>query len=805
MNKDGGQDAQDTQALISREGEHLICRVERRSDGLYVVRGDKAVGPYESIYDAILKAERCRIAEELGTTEDDVKKALLNYNLPEEPKIVEIRLGELRAELHGRRVRVKARIVGMSDPMAIPRFLRIDCECGCGDIIDLLDERELATLRNYLFDRRKLGRRLCSCGRIGRLVEREGEMLDYTVIYATDIQERVFDGVRRKHRIHLIGVKLPRGVNEAEFLGHVVRGASNRLVIIAREASPLHENRYERRSEDEKLFRRYFQSLTPDSIDYVMDRSICPRIVGRADAKVAAALTLHSPLMFYFESELIPGYIWTNFLGDSTTGKSRILEWVYKVLRLGFVGSGDLTSEAGLTGGIDPDIKEIIWGLLPLADGQIALVDNLQRLPSRILESLREIRRRGIVVIRKVVSGEAPARTRILASANPRRPLSSYTFEAQAIVDTRCFADPIDITRWDIIVRFHEEDVPIEEIAKAEATKPLIPPDVFRRHVLWAWSLRPEQIIFTPEAEEAVKKAFKELVELSVPDLPLVHRGWKETIARVATAYAVLLHSTKPARAFDRDGRLGRAGGQTSLFEHALDDEEYVVVVPLHVELARRFLERMLDAWAYREYVLQAKKREELSDDDIKAFKDLTEKYPIIKDMVRAIAAEGPQLCSVLAKKFDISERTIRRYASELKAIGVFMPKQGGPYTLSKKGIQLAKMYIGSEDTTHKEKSLSAGTARTATTYGLEGFNSRRQGGLISTSRELPLADYLFELAHRAREKTRTDGSFSREWLVRQIMELSHGSKGHAEAVFKLLLKDGYMMEKPGGDYIWIV
>jgi len=161
----------------------------------------------------------------------------------------------------------------------------------------------------------------------------------------------------------------------------------------------------------------------------------------------------------------------------------------------------------------------------------------------------------------------------------------------------------------------------------------------------------------------------------------------------------------------------------------------------------------------------------------------------------------------VLAKKFNVSERTIRRYASELKAIGIFMPKQRGPYALSKKGAQLVRIYIGGKEAVGTPNNLlSATTDVTATTYGLESSGSEGQEKTITIYRgPLPLADYFPELAHRAREKTRTDGGFSREWLVKQIMELSRGSREHAEAVFNVLLKDGYIMEKPRGDYIWIV
>jgi len=360
--------------MASGEYKDLECCIEERPDGFYVVRGDKAIGPYDTLL--LPETERRKIAEELSVTEEEVKKALLSYvpSKEPEPDVIDIRLDEVRAELHGKKVRVKARIVGMSDPMAIPRFLKINCECGYGDVIDLLDERELITLRHYLFDRKKLGRRLCSCGRIGRLVEQENEMLDCTIIHGLDIAYERF-GETRPLRIYLVGARLPRGVREAEFIGHVIRDRNNKLIILAREGRPLHEVRYEPTDEDKSLFKRYFQELKPEELLHVIDRSICPEIVGRPEAKLAAALTLHSPLAFYFEGKLIRGYITCLFLGDTTTGKTTIILWIFRNLGLGFFGRGDLTSEVGLTGAIDPESNIIIWGLLVLADGQITFID----------------------------------------------------------------------------------------------------------------------------------------------------------------------------------------------------------------------------------------------------------------------------------------------------------------------------------------------------------------------------------------------------------------------------------------------
>jgi len=55
------------------------------------------------------KAERRRIAEGLGVTEEDVRKGLLSYALSKEPEpdVIDVGLEEIRAEFHGRKARVK--------------------------------------------------------------------------------------------------------------------------------------------------------------------------------------------------------------------------------------------------------------------------------------------------------------------------------------------------------------------------------------------------------------------------------------------------------------------------------------------------------------------------------------------------------------------------------------------------------------------------------------------------------------------------------------------------------------------------
>jgi len=56
--------------MVSGEYKDLGYRIEERPDGFYVVRGDKAIGPYDTLL--LPKAERCKIAEEFGVPEPDI-------------------------------------------------------------------------------------------------------------------------------------------------------------------------------------------------------------------------------------------------------------------------------------------------------------------------------------------------------------------------------------------------------------------------------------------------------------------------------------------------------------------------------------------------------------------------------------------------------------------------------------------------------------------------------------------------------------------------------------------------------------
>ena len=247
----------------------------------------------------------------------------------------------------------------------------------------------------------------------------------------------------------------------------------------------------------------------------------------------------------------------------------------------------------------------------------------------------------------------------------------------------------MDVARWDLIVRFKDDDVPDEEIARHRPKEPPIPLDVLKKHVFWAWSLTPDQVRFTEEAERAVDEAFSELVQFSHTALPLIHRGYKETIARVAAAYAVLRHSVRVEQVKQFSSSRGEGVGV------------YVVVEPEHVRWAADFLWRLAELWDYPEYVMKLRREEEISDDEYALLKGLLEEDEVLERVFEAIVEKNGITCRVLAKKLNVSQPTVIDRTSVLRSHGLVDAHERRPgYWLTAKGARFARKLL-MENTPH--------------------------------------------------------------------------------------------------------
>jgi len=136
-------------------------------------------------------------------------------------------------------------------------------------------------------------------------------------------------------------------------------------------------------------------------------------------------------------------------------------------------------------------------------------------------------------------------------------------------------------------------DVALSEINAAHGApgEPVYSSDACRELILWAWSRRPDQVIFTPEATVAILQAAMKMGSDYSSAIPLVEPADQRIkLARLAAACAARVFST--------------------------DDGERVIVKPEHVAFVVTYLNRIFSApsMAYDEYSGQAKQGEVLTE-----------------------------------------------------------------------------------------------------------------------------------------------------------------------------------------------
>ena len=149
-----------------------------------------------------------------------------------------------------------------------------------------------------------------------------------------------------------------------------------------------------------------FHAFAPHALERV-SALVAPNIVGMEPHKRAAVLTL-------FAKEPLHVLL----IGDPGTGKTDILRSVQRLAPISSFGLGSGVSGVGLSAIAKGD--QILKGLLPLADGGIACIDELNLIRPKDLASLYNAMEKGFVTYDKGTKHEQlPARVRVIATANP--------------------------------------------------------------------------------------------------------------------------------------------------------------------------------------------------------------------------------------------------------------------------------------------------------------------------------------------------------------------------------------------------
>ncbi|MCD6263767.1 hypothetical protein J7L60_05110, partial [Candidatus Bathyarchaeota archaeon] len=490
-----------------------------------------------------------------------------------------------------------------------------------------------------------------------------------------------------------------------EFLAVVVDDQRGNLVALAYDYQVLGGWRdIQFTVEDHQVFRQYFNSERDLEDD--IDGTLATHIVGRSLAKVALALALHSPLQIKFLGRTILGLLKLMFLGSTTTGKSEIGKAPMQMGIYDMV-TGDLSKTTGLMAAVDVEEKTVIWGAIPLADKEAIFVDSFQKIEPEDLARMREALRTGRVDVTKMVRARAPCRTRIIAAANSRQDLDNYLNPCEGILDCWPFRESPDIARWDLFIPFLTSDVPAEEIAKARAKEPKIPPEIFRKHVFWAWGLGEDDIIFTEEAEKTIIEGFLKFSKWALPKLPLVNYDTRNVLAKIAAAYAILRHrvvyQTLPVQQMDKVGvdqkpenpdptlPIGSGGLVNSGKLKVLVDKEAA-------EWAVNFYQRMLDAWDYPGYTGWILNQRTLSEEEVEEIDRELSDDPTARKIFMEIAKKRGIEVGALAEKLGYTKQWIVKEVAKLKALDLVESKERRRgYWLTIKGVSYAKMMLEKE------------------------------------------------------------------------------------------------------------
>jgi hypothetical protein len=260
-------------------------------------------------------------------------------------------------------------------------------------------------------------------------------------------------------------------------------------------------------------------------------------------------------------------------LGDTRCGKGFVSERLSKFYGLGQVASAENCTFAGLIGGVQQIGKQnlITWGLIPLNHGRLVIIDETSCLTEREIGRMSRVRSEGVAEITKIVQEKTHASCRLIWLSNTRsgKSLATYSTGIQAVKELVGANE--DISRFDFIMSVATEEVDSKTInvvqTNGQYDKSLFPREAWRNLVLWAWSRKPEQVIFEPDAIKFIIQKAIEFGKNYSAAIPLVQaENIRIKLAKLSAAVA--------ARVFNTD-----------------ETYQNLIVTKDHVECATLFLE----------------------------------------------------------------------------------------------------------------------------------------------------------------------------------------------------------------------
>ena len=252
----------------------------------------------------------------------------------------------------------------------------------------------------------------------------------------------------------------------------------------------------------------YFRS--DESIEDLMEKyyflwSPHLEVNGRQDLFEAMLLTYISVLEFKWRNSIIKGRLDTIVIGDTRTGKTKMIRNFMNTLQIGEYVSGENAKATGIIGGIN-NIKNtwtLNWGKIPINDRRLVVIDEASGLSIDDITDLSQMRSEGILSITKIKQESTYARTRLLWITNPRsgKRINEHFWNGYGALKEFMPVQE-DLARYDLAVSAAIDDV--EDIFDYPNNQPMSDLEInrWRNLVLFAWGLKAEDIEITKEAEK---------------------------------------------------------------------------------------------------------------------------------------------------------------------------------------------------------------------------------------------------------------------------------------------------------------
>lgn len=406
------------------------------------------------------------------------------------------------------------------------------------------------------------------------------------------------------------------------------------------------------------------------------------QIWNRRDMAYAMDLVWHSVLQFRFTRKQVErGWLDALILGDSGQAKSAMASALLEHYNLGYKVSGESASRTGLVYTIAESGGRyfLSWGVLPLNDKRLVVIDEFGGIAPEDIEKLSDVRSSGVAEAHRAAgSQKTNARTRLILMANSRQGLPLANFEWPVVALKSLIPKTEDIRRLDYAIGVKSGEVPLHLINRQLSDVPAVThrftASLCKLLILWAWSRRPEQIIFSDKATKVILGAAKDMGEIYSPEIPLVEGADQRLkIARVSAAVAARVFSTS--------------------------DNELLNIEEEHVNFAVDFLTRVYAAEGleYAEYSKQNPQRALTThefDEKKKTFIEF-ERWQELGKLLLQIRGEVRK--SSLRDAMGYEKRIVDTVFAGLCATQIIIPGKGG-FKKSPFGIAFLRMLLRGEE-----------------------------------------------------------------------------------------------------------